>query len=384
MSTPNGHHPVEKHKPSRQEKIVHSLQAGSSITRVSVPCYHRSDNVVVYEVDVSNNQFRWNLWLRYEYFYVLHQTMQQLVKELVSLETPITLPPFPEKHVKLLTDHFDDNFIENRRALLENYLVKLLQNQYLRHFEVLIDFLTPAVEEPDDVRLKAAFSEQMHQGHSGDNGLPEQAPVDEKFEEEKRQDGDSKIENKSQKTTESKVPKEEIETQTETDDDEDEEEKLLDMDLNTMSAMYTAVPMEDIDETDEITNVSIPQTQILRSEHTVYHVHLINSNKRESFAEWVVLKRYQDLVNFHNELCAVVEHSHPNAYKLVPPLPPKHWKIFTDHLSEMFIERRRILLQNYLQRLLKCKLFRKLDVTLDFFPSKFTLTRNLVFAFFIL
>ncbi|ETO17437.1 hypothetical protein RFI_19886 [Reticulomyxa filosa] len=66
-----------------------------------------------------------------------------------------------------------------------------------------------------------------------------------------------------------------------------EDDTLLIMDLEAISAMYTRVPMEDIDETDEITDVSIPLAQILRNRHTIYHIHLVNCNNRKSFSEWV-------------------------------------------------------------------------------------------------
>ena len=70
-------------------------------------CGQIADDVVVYEVDVSNKKLRWNLWLRFEFFYVLHQMMQELVAELATSENPISLPPFPEKRIKLFVDHFD-------------------------------------------------------------------------------------------------------------------------------------------------------------------------------------------------------------------------------------------------------------------------------------
>lgn len=108
-----------------------------------------ADDVVVYEVDVSNKKLRWNLWLRFEFFYVLHQMMQELVAELSTPELTVSLPPFPDKRLKLFTDHFNEHFIENRRMLLDNYLQKILANQYLRHSEIFISFLTP----PDNEEL---------------------------------------------------------------------------------------------------------------------------------------------------------------------------------------------------------------------------------------
>lgn len=103
-------------------------------------------------MDVSNKKLRWNLWLRFEFFYVLHQMMQELVTELSTPENRIILPPFPEKRLKLFTDHFNEHFIENRRMLLDNYLQKILANRYLRHSEIFISFLTPPDNEELDTK----------------------------------------------------------------------------------------------------------------------------------------------------------------------------------------------------------------------------------------
>ena len=112
--------------------------------------------MVVYEVDVSNKKLRWNLWLRFEFFHVLHQMLQELVSELSTPELSVALPPFPDKRLKLFTDHFNDHFIENRRMLLDNYLQKILANRYLRHSEIFISFLTP----PDNEELDSGTPDQ--------------------------------------------------------------------------------------------------------------------------------------------------------------------------------------------------------------------------------
>merc|ERR1712130_1016090 len=72
--------------------------------------------------------------------------------ELSTPENRIALPPFPEKRLKIFTDHFNEHFIENRRMLLDNYLRKLLLNQYLRHSEIFISFLTPPENEELDTK----------------------------------------------------------------------------------------------------------------------------------------------------------------------------------------------------------------------------------------
>ena len=106
---------------------------------------------MVYEVDVSNKKLRWNLWLRFEFFFV---------------EQRIVFPPFPDKRLKLFTDHFNAHFIENRRMLLDNYLQRILANRYLRHSEIFISFLTPPDNEEMDTKTVA---HQQHQQHDDDH-----------------------------------------------------------------------------------------------------------------------------------------------------------------------------------------------------------------------
>merc|ERR1712173_181596 len=89
-------------------------------------------------------------------------------------------------------------------------------------------------------------------------------------------------------------------------------------------------------ENDEITACTIPQAQVLKHDHTIYQIHLEN-------------------------------HNIPDDVALLPPLPPKYFKILVDHLDETFIEKRRLLLQCYIQRLCKYPLLRRHDHTLKFF-----------------
>jgi len=137
--------------------------------------------------------------------------------------------------------------------------------------------------------------------------------------------------------------------------------------LDLIPAMFTQISMNDIDDTDEITEISISNTQILNADHIIYHIQLKSRNKDENHSNWTVLKRYLDMAEFHQQLTNIVRSSHPQAVELIPMFPRKHWKVFTDHFDYTFVEKRRLLLQNYFRHLLKHKLFRKLDVTLMFF-----------------
>merc|ERR1712154_132881 len=81
-------------------------------------------------------------------------------------ENRIILPPFPEKRLKIFTDHFNEHFMENRRMLLDNYLKKLLLNQYLRHSEIFISFLTPPENEELDTKTIEQHQLQSEKGQT--------------------------------------------------------------------------------------------------------------------------------------------------------------------------------------------------------------------------
>mmetsp|Transcript_28194 Transcript_28194/g.24915 ORF Transcript_28194/g.24915 Transcript_28194/m.24915 type:complete len:86 (-) Transcript_28194:89-346(-) len=78
------------------------------------------------------------------------------------------------------------------------------------------------------------------------------------------------------------------------------------------------------------------------------------------------MKRFQDFCTFDTEIRTAITNDYPNELSLLPPLPPKYLKILVDHLDQTFIEKRRLLLQCYLQRLCKYPLLRRHHFTLKF------------------
>jgi hypothetical protein len=117
---------------------------------------------------------------------------------------------------------------------------------------------------------------------------------------------------------------------------------------------------------DEITGISITKSKTLEN-HTLYHVDLENENKPKSHASWTVLKRYGDVFKFDATLRSEIATKYPECLKLMPTFPPRSSKIFTNHADPVFIERRRVLLNNYCQDLIKYPVFRRHQVTIDFF-----------------
>lgn len=314
-------------------KIQQSLAAGYPIRKIAIPSYHVADDVVVYEVDVSNKKLRWNLWLRFESFYLLHQMLKELVDELTAVkpQQKILLPPFPEKRLKLIVDHFDEEFIEQRRCLLENYCRKILKNPSLNYAEVFLSFLTPAEDEDKQGAMRR---------HAAEHQAPP-APAS---------DGDSDDERPPKKAT--------------TDSDSEPEDPVA-LKKSGAGRAKRDEPLY-VTGDDEITSVSIPSSQILKSDHTIYQIHCCNCNKRESFSEWTVLKRFAEFHEFDASIRTAVGQQHGHELTKLPKLPPRYLPVITDHLDETFIERRRLLLQLYLRRLIRYPVFRRHNLVLDF------------------
>jgi len=276
---------------SRYERIMRSIQSGHAIVRVCIPSYYQAEDYIVYEVEVSNKKIRWNVWHRFDSFYMLHHMLLEIAASLSqNMARYISLPPFPEKRVKYITDHFEQEFIENRRMLLENYIKKVLVLPDFKHSNILTSFLTPDI---DEIVLPPA--------QTGGRQKP--------------------------------------------------------IDLNDVL---------DVDEDDEITTVSIPQAQILKNDHAIFTINCSNANKRRSFGEWTVLKRFAEFHAFDIQLRTDLLENQPHALQLLPNLPTRQPKLLIDHLDESFIERRRLLTEAYLKRLIRHSIFRKHPITLKF------------------
>lgn len=276
---------------SRYERIMRSIANGHPIVRVCIPSFYQAEDYIVYEVEVSNKKIRWNVWHRFDSFYMLHHMLLEIAASLSqNLARFISLPPFPEKRVKYITNHFEQEFIENRRMLLENYIKKALLMPDFKHSNILTSFLTPDI---DEIVLPPAQT-----------GGRQKA-----------------------------------------------------IDLNDVL---------DVDEDDEVTSVGIPQAQILKNDHAIFTINCSNANKRRSFGEWTVLKRFAEFHAFDIQLRTDLLENQPHALQLLPNLPTRQPKLLIDHLEESFIERRRLLAEAYLKRLIRHSIFRKHPITLKF------------------
>jgi len=107
----------------------------------------------------------------------------------------------------------------------------------------------------------------------------------------------------------------------------------------------------DLAEDSEITGISIPATRTM-SDHVLYQIDIVNSRKRKSFSKWTVLKRFGQ---FYDMDCAVraCYAEKPEMLDHLPGPPARRAKLLNDHMDAAFVEARRVLLENYLQKMLQ-------------------------------
>jgi len=337
---------IERAQPkrnSRYNRIFSSVRKGEYIETISIPGWHVASDVVYYEVVVSNNKLCWNCWIRFNSFTILHLLLKDLLKNLTSEKSKVHLPPFPEKQSKILTDHFSEEFIENRRALLENYLRKINSDNTLRYAEDFMSFLLPPQEPLENTSGRnsphVAFpTDSLSSLVESDGAVP--SALDEFTKNAKSASNSPVILKRSRYRF------------------TDREKKLM---------LF-------VSDTDEITGVSIKSATILQdqigrsglSPHVIYHIHVRNTNKSKEFNVWTVMKRFHEFVNFDGQLRALLSVSNPTAVQQLPKPPPKRNKSWTNHLNPVFIEKRRILLEVYLRRLIRFPPFRRHPLTLKF------------------
>jgi len=101
----------------------------------------------------------------------------------------------------------------------------------------------------------------------------------------------------------------------------------------------------------EITGITIPATRTM-TDHVLYQIDVCNSRKRKTFSKWTVLKRFGQFY----EMDAALRESlidNPDGLASLPGPPQRKAKLFNDHMDENFVEQRRVLLENFLNRLLE-------------------------------
>lgn len=114
------------------------------VTSVTIPATRTMSDHVLYQIDVCNSKKRksfskWTVLKRFGQFFEMDSMLRQaFIEDLEFLEQ---LPPPPERKPKLLNDHMDPSFIEQRRALLEAYLQKLVVIPRVVRHAVFLQFV---------------------------------------------------------------------------------------------------------------------------------------------------------------------------------------------------------------------------------------------------
>jgi len=109
----------------------------------------------------------------------------------------------------------------------------------------------------------------------------------------------------------------------------------------------------DLPEDVEITGVSIPATRTM-SDHVLYQIDVTNNRKRKTFSKWTVLKRFTQFFDMDTAVRNAFADK-PEILEKMPPPPERKAKLFNDHMDDVFIEQRRVLLDNYLNKMLQCE-----------------------------
>jgi hypothetical protein len=191
--------------------------------------------------------------------------------ELLTHEYPADLvPTVPSKRLKLWINHSDKSFIEQRRVLLETFLIKIFENERMMNAKCVKTFME------NDIMDSEAY------------GLDEDAKVQDYISE-------------------------------------------------------------------EVSEVYIGGVKHM-SDHTLFQIYCANGEKgqRGDMNEWVSLKRYADFCDLDAELRQEFA-ANAVLLSMFPPLPPKATKMITDHTDSSFVEERKLLLENYLKRMIRIR-----------------------------
>lgn len=114
----------------------------------------------------------------------------------------------------------------------------------------------------------------------------------------------------------------------------------------------------------EVTGISIPATRTM-SDHVLYQIDVLNSRKRSTYSKWTVLKRFGQFFDMDFALRESFAAS-PVVLEMLPPAPSRRAKLLFDHMDDTFVEQRRVLLENYLNRLLHCPPVVRSEIFLNF------------------
>eukprot|EP01083_Nonionella_stella_P285245 970953_1 len=221
------------------------------IEYVSVKNAFVHDEAVFYDIHIKTSQHYWHVTKRYSQFEQLHNSLLTITKD--------KLPLLPIKHYKWFTDHTKPSFIEKRRALLDNYVKKLIKTKNVSSSQCVVNF--------------------FHNDKSAESIIENNSNKD-------NNDNNDEDEGKKQNKDEKRRKRESDEW--------------------------------DFPEDQEVTNIEIQSTRKM-TDHVLYQICVSNSHKRGSFREWTVLKRFTQFYEMDLKLRQSIETDNP---QLLPKLPP--------------------------------------------------------------
>ena len=237
------------------------------IQNIAIPKGIVVDKVVFYIVQIVGTFNSWTIQKRYSQFEKIYDLIDDKYGHLLPAGTDL-----PPKKLKLFTSHLSNDFIEQRRILLESFIKKLTSVEQIVSSKRFKKFIT---------------SDKV-------------------------------------------------------DAENDKKVNIIDI----KSEIEANLP-DDV----EITGITIPSTRTM-SDHVLYQIDVENVRKRKSYSKWTVLKRFGQFFEMDTQLrneCIdnVTLLSH------LPKPPQRKVKILNDHMDDTFIEQRRVLLENYLLKLLR-------------------------------
>ncbi|KAJ6230300.1 sorting nexin [Anaeramoeba flamelloides] len=118
---------------------------------VKISGYQKQLKHIEYIVIVTEQSQKWGVWIRYSDFRNLHKILKQ---KFPSELKQIRLPP------KKLIGNFDEDFIEQRRSGLEEYINALLQDEDVAECMEINKFLKPS--EPSKLVENDLLEKEMN------------------------------------------------------------------------------------------------------------------------------------------------------------------------------------------------------------------------------
>jgi len=134
----------DKQTEKKEDKKEVELPQDVEITGVTIPATRTMSDHILYQIDVVNARKRktfskWTVLKRFTQFYEMDVAVRATLED--QPEVLENLPPPPQRKAKLIVDHMDDTFVEQRRVLLENYLKQMLENEAVIRNRDFLTFL---------------------------------------------------------------------------------------------------------------------------------------------------------------------------------------------------------------------------------------------------